>query len=143
MSPNPLFETWTTPFGLPPFDRILAEHFPPAYDRGMEEQSAEVAAITGAVAAPSIANTVEALERSGRLLDRVSRVFSNLDASNTNETLQSIARDYAPKLAQHRMRIALDEGLFARIAELYARGETLGLAPDQLRLLERHHLRLV
>src|SRR5215471_18229099 len=115
MSPNPLLETWMTPFGLPPFYRIRPEHFPPAYDRGMEEQSAEIAAITGTAAAPSFANTIEALERSGRLLDRVSRVFSNLDASDTNETLQAIARDYAPKLAQHRMRIALDEGLFARI----------------------------
>src|SRR5215472_6386222 len=143
MTENPFFEAWDTPFGIPPFDRIRPAHFPPAFDRGMEEQSAEVAAITGAVAAPSIANTVEALERSGRLLDRVSRVFSNLDASNTNEALQAIARDYAPRLAQHRMQIALDEGLFARIAELYAGRETLSLAPDQLRLLERHHLRMV
>jgi peptidyl-dipeptidase Dcp len=136
-------EAWTTPFGLPPFERIRAEHFPPAYDRGMEEQNAETAAITRTAAAPSFANTIEALERSGRVLDRVSRVFSNLDASNTNEALQAIARDYAPRLAQHRMRIALDEGLFARIADLYARRETLSLAPDQLRLLERHHLRMV
>jgi peptidyl-dipeptidase Dcp len=143
MSPNPLLESWTTPFGLPPFDRIRAEHFPPAYDRGMAEQSAEIAAITGTAAPPSFANTIEALERSGRLLDRVSRVFSNLDASNTNEALQAIARDYAPKLAQHRMRIALDEGLFARIAELYARRETISLAPDRLRLLDRYHLRMV
>ena len=143
MTKNPFFETWTTPFGLPPFDRIRAEHFPPAFDRGMTEQSAEIAAITGAATAPSFANTVEALERSGRLLDRVSRVFFNLDASETNERLEAIARNYAPRLAQHRMRIALDEGLFGRIAELYARRERLGLAADQLRLLERYHLRLV
>jgi peptidyl-dipeptidase Dcp len=143
MSPNPLLETWTTPFGLPPFDRIRPEHFPPAFDRGMQEQNHEIAAITGAAAAPSFANTIEALERSGRLLDRVSRVFSNLDASNTNEALQAIARDYAPKLAQHRMRIALDEGLFRRIGALHERREGLGQAADQLRLLERHHLRFV
>ncbi len=143
MTENPFFEIWSTPFGLPPFDRIRPEHFPPAFDRSMAEQSAEIAAITGAAVAPSFANTIEALERSGRLLDRVSRVFSNLDASNTNEALEAIARDYAPKLAQHRMRIALDENLFARIADLYARRETLGLAEDQLRLLERYHLRLV
>jgi peptidyl-dipeptidase Dcp len=143
MTDNPFFETWTTPFGLPPFDRIRPEHFPPAFDRGMTEQRAEIAAITGTDAEPSFANTIEGLERSGRLLDRVSRVFFNLDASDTNEELQAIARDYAPKLAQHRMRIALDEGLFRRIADLYARRETLGLAADQLRLLERYHLRLV
>ncbi|MBV8090557.1 MAG: M3 family metallopeptidase, partial [Alphaproteobacteria bacterium] len=143
MTDNPFFETWTTPFNLPPFDRIRPEHFPPAFDRGMTEQRAEITAITGAGAAPSFANTIEALERSGRMLDRVSRVFFNLDASDTNEALQAIARDYAPKLAQHRMLIALDEGLFRRIAELYARREMLGLATDQLRLLERYHLRLV
>jgi peptidyl-dipeptidase Dcp len=143
MTDNPFFETWTTPFGLPPFDRIRPEHFPPAFDRGMEEQNAEIAAITGDVAAPSFANTIEALERSGRLLDRVSRVFFNLDASDTSEALEAIARDYAPKLAQHRVRIALDQNLFARVADLYARRGTLGLAEDQMRLLERHHLRLV
>src|SRR5205823_12122754 len=143
MTDNPFFEVWTTPFGLPPFDRIRPEHFPPAFDRGMAGQNGEIAAITGAEAPPSFANTIEAIERSGRLLDRVSRVFSNLDTSNTSEALEAIARDYAPKLAQHRMRIALDEGLFARIADLYARRQTLGLAEDQMRLLERYHLRLV
>jgi peptidyl-dipeptidase Dcp len=143
MSDNPFFESWTAPFGMPPFDRIRPEHFPPAFDRAMVEHNAEIAAITGSAAAPTFANTVEALERSGRLLDRVSRVFFNLDSSNTNDALEAIARDYAPKLAQHRTQIALDENLFRRLAELYARRETLELAPDQRRLLERHHLRLV
>src|SRR5437899_11399161 len=96
MTENPFFEAWTTPFGLPPFDRIRPEHFPPAFDRGMAEQSTEIAAITGAAAAPSFANTIEALERSGRRLDQVSRVFFNLDSSDTNEALEAIARDYAP-----------------------------------------------
>jgi peptidyl-dipeptidase Dcp len=142
MTANPFFETWTTPFGMPPFDRIHPEHFSPAFDRGMEEQLAEVAAIT-ASAAPSFANTIGALERSGRLLDRASRVFFNLDASNTNDALEAVARDYAPKLARHQMRISLDAGLFERIAELQARRTSLGLAADQLRLLERYHLRFV
>ena len=143
MSENPFFETWTTPFGLPPFDRIRPEHFPPAFDRAMATHGAEIAAVTVSAVAPTFANTIEALERSGRLLDRVSRVFSNLDSSNTNAALEAIARDYAPKLAQHQTKILLDEGLFARIADLHARRDTLGLAADQLRLLERHHLRLV
>ena len=143
MTENPFFETWTTPFGLPPFDRIRPEHFPPAFDRGMAEQNTEIVQITGAAAEPSFANTIEALERSGRLLDRVSRVFFNLDASNTNDALEAIARDYAPKLAQHQMRILLDADLFARIAALHSRRERLGLAADQLRLLDRYHLRLV
>jgi peptidyl-dipeptidase Dcp len=143
MTENPFFETWSTPFGLPPFDRIRAEHFPPAFDRAMAEHNAEIAAIIGSAAPPTFANTIEALERSGRLLDRVSRVFFNLDSSNTNDELEAIARDYAPKLAQHQMQVALNERLFERIDELHSRQQTLGLAADQLRLLERYHLRLV
>ena len=77
MTENPFFETWGTPFGLPPFDRISPEHFPPAFDRAMAEHDAEIAAITASPAAPTFANTIEVLERSGRLLDRVSRVFFN------------------------------------------------------------------
>jgi peptidyl-dipeptidase Dcp len=143
LSENPFFEDWTTPFGLPPFDRIHAHHFPPAFDRGMVEQTAEIAAIVAQADPASFTNTIEALERSGRLLGRASRIFHNLDASNTNDELEAVARDYAPKLAQHHTRIALDPGLFARVASLYERRSELGLAEDQLRLLERHHLRLV
>src|SRR5271169_2172181 len=143
MTENPFFADWDTPFGMPPFDRIQPGHFPPAFDRGMEEQIAEIAAIVAALAPPSFADTIEALERSGQLLGRVSRVFSNLDSSNTNPALEAIARDYAPRLAQHQMRIALDPGLFARIADLYARRHELALVEDQMRLLERHHLRFV
>jgi peptidyl-dipeptidase Dcp len=143
MTENPFFVPWDTPFGMPPFDRIRPEHFPPAFDRGMDEQLAEIVAIVASPAPPSFADTIEALERSGRLLDRASRVFSNLDASDTSPALEAIARDYAPRLAQHRMRIALDAGLFARIADLHGRRGDLGLAEDQIRLLDRHHLRFV
>ena len=143
MTDNPFFEAWTTPFGLPPFDRIRPEHFPPAFDKAMAEHSAEIAAITGSAAAPTFANTIEALERSGRLLDRVSRVFFNLNSSNSSDALEAISRDFAPKLAQHQMQIALNVDLFSRIDELHARRKTLGLDADQLRLLERYHLRLV
>jgi peptidyl-dipeptidase Dcp len=143
VSENPFFEDWTTPFGLPPFDRIRSEHFPPAFDRGMAEQLAETEAIAESPRAPSFADTIEAMERSGRLLGRVSRVFHNLDSSNTSDALEAVARDYAPKLAQHHMRIALNAGLFRRIADLHARRAALGLAEDQMRLLERHHLDFV
>src|SRR5215468_20477 len=132
MTQSPFFESWSTPFGVPPFDRIQPEHFPPAFERGMEDQIAEITAITHSSGAPSFANTIEALERSGRLLDRVTRVFFNLDSSNTNDTLEAIARDYAPKLSQHQMRIALDPALFARIAALHGRRGEMGLDPDQL-----------
>jgi peptidyl-dipeptidase Dcp len=143
MTQNPFFENWSTPFGVPPFDRIRPEHFPPAFDRGMEQQIGEIGEITGDPAPPTFANTIAALEHSGRLLDRVSRVFFNLDSSNTNDALEAIARDYAPRLAQHQMLIMLDSALFARIIDLYARRATLELATDQQRLLERYHLRFV
>ncbi len=143
MTDNPFFEAWDTPFGLPPFARIDPAHFPPAFDRAMAEEAAEIAAIAGSGAAPDFANTIEARERSGELLRRVSRVFHNLDSSATNEALQAVDRDYAPKLAAHQMRIALDPGLFARIDALYRNRENLALTPEQRRLLERHHLRLV
>ena len=133
MTENPFFTDWDTPFGMPPFDRIRPEHFPPAFDRGMDEQIAEITAIVASPAPPAFTDTIEAIERSGRLLNRVSRVFSNLDSSDTNPALEAIARDYAPKLAQHQTRIALDPGLFARIADLYARRGQLGLAEDQMR----------
>src|SRR5215470_9714495 len=143
MTRNPFFETWTTPFGIPPFDLIRPEHFPSAFDRGMAEHSAEIAAIAGSPTPPSFADTIEVLERSGRLLERTSRVFFNLNASDTNDALEAVARDYAPRLAQHQMRIALDPALFARIADLFARRTSLGLDPDQVRLLERYRLRFV
>ncbi|MGH7052571.1 MAG: M3 family metallopeptidase [Stellaceae bacterium] len=143
MSDNPFFETWTTPFGVPPFDRIRSEHFPPAFDRAMAEEATEIKAIVAGPTPPGFADTITALERSGRLLDRVGRVFFNLNSSRTDAALDAIARDYAPRLARHRMAIALDPGLFARIADLYARRARLGLAPEELRLLERYHLRFV
>jgi peptidyl-dipeptidase Dcp len=140
---NPLLEPWTAPFGLPPFARIAPEHFPPAFDHAMAEAEAEIAAIARSPEPPSFANTIEALEGSGRLLSRVSNAFYALVSSHTSDALEAVARDYAPKLAEHEMRIALDPDLFRRIGELHARRETLGLAEDQLRLLERRHLDLV
>ena len=129
MTINPLFEDWTTPFGLPPFDRIKPEHFPAALDRGMAEESADIAAIARSPDPPTFTNTIEALERSGRLLSTVGELFHNLNSSATNKEIDAIARDYAPKLAAHRSKIALDPDLFARIDALYRERATLGLAP--------------
>ncbi|MBV9015608.1 MAG: M3 family metallopeptidase [Alphaproteobacteria bacterium] len=143
MTENPFFLDWDTPFGLPPFDRIRPQDFPQAFERGMKEHLAEIAAIAGSTEPPSFANTVEAFERSGRLLRRVGRVFSNQTASATNPELDAIDRDYAPKLAAHRSKIMLDSRLFTRIDALWRRRDSLGLAPDQSRLLERHHLNFV
>ncbi len=143
MTANPLLETWATPFGVPPFDRIRPGHFPPAFDRGMAEHLAEVEAIAGAATEPGFANTVEALERSGRLLDRARSVFSNLTLSRATDEYQAVERAYAPRLARHAMAVALYPGIFGRIADLHARRADLGLAPAQLRLLERRHTNLV
>ncbi len=143
MSTNPFFETWTTPFGTPPFDAIRPEHVPPAYDRGMAEHLADIEAIANSNETPSFANTIEALERSGRLLTCVGSVFHNLVASLGGDALQAIERDYAPLLARHGMDVALNPGLFRRIAALYERRHELGLDAVQLRLLERTYLRFV
>jgi len=137
MSPNPFFQAWTTPFGAPPFDLIRPEHVPEALDRGMDEHAAEIEAIAAAAPPATFEDTVVAMERSGRLLDRVASVFYNLNASCTSDALEAIARDYAPKLSDHSMRIALDPRLFRRIEDLWARRDALGLAPDEMRLLER------
>jgi peptidyl-dipeptidase Dcp len=137
---NPLLMAWTTPFGVPPFDLIRPEHFAPAFEAAMAENLLEIGAIGSNPDAPSFANTVEALERSGRALHRVGAVFHNLVSSLGGEALEALDRDLAPKLAQHGMRVALDPALFRRIDALYARRETLDLAEDQLRLLERSHL---
>jgi len=143
MGSNPFFEAWSTPFGMPPFDRIRAEHIPEALERGMREQKAEIAAIVANTEPPTFVNTIEALERSGALLEKAGNVFSNLVSSLGTEALEQIERDFAPRLAQHRTAIALDPGLFARVDRLHAGRYELGLAPDALRLLERRHLAFI
>jgi peptidyl-dipeptidase Dcp len=143
MEQNPFFAPWDTPFGVPPFDRIRPEHFPAAYDRGMAEHDAEIAAIAGADAPPSFANTIEALERSGRLLGRVHAVFCNLVASHGGDALQAIERDTAPRYAQHMTRLYLNGDLFRRVGALAEARDGLDLDPVQRRLLERTHLGFV
>ncbi len=143
MSKNPFFTPWTTPFGVPPFDLIRAEHYPEALERGMAEHLTEIAAITGNPEAPGFENTIVAIERSGALFERVAGVFGNLVSSLGDDALQAIERDFAPKFAQHGNRISLDPALFARIDALFRRRDELGLAPDALRLLERRHLGFV
>ncbi|MBC9175878.1 M3 family metallopeptidase [Pseudoroseomonas ludipueritiae] len=137
---NPLLAPWTGPFGMPPFDSIRPEHFPPAFAAAMEEHLAEIAAIGTDPAAPTFANTIEALQRSGRALERIGNVFGNLTASLGGEALEELDRELSPQLAQHGMKVALDPSLFARVAALHAQRDRLGLEEDQLRLLDRTHL---
>ncbi len=140
MTENPFFETWTTPFGAPPFDRIRPDHFPEALDEAMRRHRAEIDAITADPAPADFDNTIAAMERAGRLLRCVHSVFSNLVVSLGGEALQQVERDYAPRLASHYTAISLDPGLFRRVDALHSKRAGLDLAPDQLRLLERSHL---
>ena len=105
----------TAPFGVPPLDAIKPEHFPPAFEAALAQHRAEIDAIAAEAAAPGFENTVAALERSGRLLSRVSSVFYVLAGAHTNEAIQAIERDMAPRLARHWNEIHLNEGLFARL----------------------------
>ena len=140
---NPLLAAWTTPFGVPPFDRIEAAHFAAAFEHAMRAHLEEVAAIGADPAEPDFANTIEAMQRSGRELARIGAVFSNLVLSLGGEALEAVDREMSPRLAAHGMRVSLDPALFRRVERLHAGRAGLGLAPDQLRLLERVHLGFV
>lgn len=143
MSENPLFERWTTPFGLPPFDRIRPDHFPPAFDHEMEVNVAEMEAVAANPEPPTFANTIEAMERCGKTLGRITSVFYNLLSSNGNDALEAIAREYAPKFAQHYSRLSLDPRIFARVDAVHARRDELDLTVAERRLLDRAHLHFV
>src|SRR5262245_27833250 len=136
---NPLLAPWTEPFEAPPFDRIEPSHFAGAFDIALEAARAEVDAIAADPEPPSFENTIAALERSGRLLTRVSAAFSNLATAHTNTELEAIERDIAPKLARHRSSIYLNENLFRRVDALYARRGELGLNAEQGQVLKRYH----
>ncbi len=139
MPANPLLTESTLPFHYPPFDLIKDAHFAPAYEQGMIDERTQVTAIADNSAPPSFDNTIVALERSGQLLARVDRIFSNLAGCNTNPALQEVERDMAPKLAAQRDALQLNPALFARVLALYEKRDTLGLDPESLRLLERYH----
>ena len=111
---NPLLSPWDEPFGLPPFERVLPEHFAAAFEQSMAAHATEIDRIANATSAPTFENTIAALDRSGRLLTRTEQLFFNLTASETSPELQAIERDIAPKLAAHENAILLSEKLFAR-----------------------------
>src|SRR5690242_19354865 len=112
---NPFFEDWTTPFGVPAYGRIKAEHFVPAYEHAFAEHDAEIAAIAGRKEPPTFDNTIVALENAGRALQRVDDVFGQLVGTDSNDTLLAIERDMSPRTAAHWNRVRMNEGLFARI----------------------------
>ncbi|WP_230529982.1 M3 family metallopeptidase [Microvirga roseola] len=136
---NPLLGQWTGPFGLPPFESIAPEHYKPAFDVALNEQQAEITAIADSAEAPTYANTVEGLEKSGRTLKRMGGVFFNLAGSHTNDAIQAVEREMAPILAKHRNSIFMNDLLFKRVDALFQQRNSLGLTPEQTRVLERYH----
>lgn len=140
---NPLLSPWRGPFGIPPLAAIETKHFKPAFAKALQESRREIDRIATAKSRPGFANTIAALEKSSRALDRVSRVFFNLASADTNPQLQAIERDMSPKLAAHWSAVMLNQKLFRRLDDLYQRRSDLGLDAEQTRVLERHHTRLV
>ena len=136
---NPFAKPSTLQYGYPAFDKIKNEHFAPAFAEAMREQAAEVEAIANNKAAPTFENTIVAMERSGQLLTRVSSVFGTLVGSYTNDTLQALDKELAPKLAAHGDAIRLNPKLFQRIQTLYAKRDKLGLDAESKYLIERYH----
>ena len=139
VSANPLLTESDLPYHIPPFDRIKDEHFKPAIEKGIAEQLKEVEKIASNPEKPTFDNTIVALERTGVLLDRAQRTFSNLNSANTNPVLQKTETELAPKLAAHTDAIRLNPTLFARIQSLYDARETLGLDAESKYLLERYY----
>ena len=140
---NPLLTEWTTPFGVPPFDTIKDEHYLPAFRAAMAEHKAEVKAIVDSAEPPTFANTIEALERSGKSLTRVNYVFFALDAAHSNDAIREVAGIVAPELAAHSDSITLDSNLYARVKAVHDRRDELGLDAEQAWLLQETNKRFV
>ena len=136
---NPLLKEWTTPFQVPPFQEIQAEHFLPAFKVAIDQNRREIQAIADNPQEPTFANTVEALERAGELLNRVSGVFGALQGADTNARLQAINREVTPMLSALRDEIRLNERLFARVKAVYESRQSAGLSPIQQKLVEDTH----
>ena len=140
---NPFLQEWTNPYEVPPFTAIKNEHYMPAFKKGMEENLAEIDLIINNVETPTFSNTIEELERTGKLLSKVQRVFSNLSSSNTNSQLQELQRELSPMLSAHYDKIALNEDLFKRVDAVWNQRENLGLTKEQEKLLNDRHKQFV
>lgn len=139
---NPLIAEWNTPYELPPFELIQTKHFEPAILEGIKEHQSEIEAIVDSKQAPTFENTIEAIENSGKLLNRVTTVFYNLTSADTNDSLQKLAQDLAPKLSEHSDNIKLNQKLFEKVKKVYndhliTNAEKIQLSPEQKELLEK------
>ena len=133
---NPFYQESTLYFKYPPFDKIKNAHYAPAFGKGMAEQLVEIAAIANQSGAPTFENTIVAMEKSGQLLDRVATVFYSLASAHTNDSLESVRSEMAPKLSAHSDQILLNSKLFERIKTLYDQKTSLGLDAEAVRLVE-------
>jgi peptidyl-dipeptidase Dcp len=140
---NPFYAPSTLPFQAPPFDKIKDEDFQPAIEAGMAQQQAEIQTIANNPDAPTLDNTIVAMEKSGQLLDRVKAAFDGVTGANTNPTLQRTKTIEAPKLAAHQDFIYLNTKLFERISVIYKQRASLRLDPESLRLVERYYEKFV
>ena len=133
---NPFYQESTLYFKYPPFDKIKNAHYAPAFGKGMAEQLVEIEAIADQDDAPTFENTIVAMEKSGQLLNRVATVFYSLASAHTNDSLESVRSEMAPKLSAHSDRILLNSKLFERIRTLYDQKTSFGLDAEAVRLVE-------
>jgi peptidyl-dipeptidase Dcp len=138
---NPLLRAWQTPLETPPFAEIAPEHFLPAFEQAFADHAAEIGAIEHDPATPDFANTITALERSGKLLSKVSAVFYDLVSADSNPALLEIDKEVSLRMARHWNPIMMNAVLFGRIAMLHDNCASLGLSGEQWRLLERTYTR--
>lgn len=136
-SDNPFLAKYDSPFEVPPFDQIDNEHFLPAFEAGMKEQAAKISAVYRQRSMPTFENTIEAIENSGEILNKVSTVFFNLNSANTNNEIKDIAKTVAPRLSQHSDDIYLNKLLFQRVKQVYDTQDQADLTSEQVRLLEK------
>jgi peptidyl-dipeptidase Dcp len=136
---NPLLDTWTTPFALPPFDAIEDMQFRPAMETALDEGRTAIQAIAHNPEPPTFANTIEALELADATLDRVAGVFYNLAGADSTPAREALQREFAPKLSAYSSEITNNAALFARIDDLWQRREALDLTEEQMRVLYLTH----
>jgi|NGEPerStandDraft_6_1074524.scaffolds.fasta_scaffold07336_2 peptidyl-dipeptidase Dcp len=133
---NPFFSIYNTPFNVPPFEKILAKHYMPAFIKGMAEGREEIKSLSKSKSIPTFQNTIEALDKSGEILSKVSFVFFSQSSANTNDSIQKTEVEVSPLLSAYHDEILLDSALFSRIKYLYDRKATLSLTSEQEFLLE-------
>ncbi|MGE4569105.1 MAG: M3 family metallopeptidase [Bacteroidales bacterium] len=137
MPDNPFFESWTTPHQTPPFPRIALSHYKPAFEAAVRAQKAAVEQIVGLSVPATFLNTLEALENSGALLDKVSSIFFNLNEADTSEEMQDLAQELMPMLTDHGNDIMLNEKLFERVSAVYSALKEVDLPVEERMLLEK------